>query len=77
MKRLIVCLTLAAIALVPAVQAGEKTDKTKAVSTAKAKDSCAEKTACSEKTACCEKDTVTKNKVNPFAVKGAALLAKR
>ena len=71
MKRLIVCLTLAAIALVPAVQAGEKTDKTKAVSTAKAKDSCA------EKTACCEKDAVTKNKVNPFAVKGATLLAKR
>lgn len=77
MKRIIVCLTLAALALVPAVQAGEKTDKNKTVSTAKAKDSCAEKTACSEKMSCCEKDSVTKNKVNPFTVKGAALLAKR
>ena len=72
MKRLIVCLTLAAFALVPALQAGEKTEKTAATSATKAKATAS----CSEKSACCEKDTVTKKRVDP-SVKGGALLAKR
>ena len=90
MKKLIVSLTLAAFALVPAVQAGEGKDsaKTETASANKAKTAeCADaatlastdknksaQSACA--TACCEKDNFTKKTVKP-AEKGGMLLARR
>lgn len=80
MKKLIVCLTLAAFAFTPALQAGEGKagDKSKAACS-EAKSACsAEKSGCSAQTAsagksaCCAKKQTASN-----TVKGATLLAMR
>lgn len=72
MKKLIVCLALAALALVPAMQAGEaKTcDAAKSACADKAKVACAGEA----KAACCAKATTAKKHTE---TKGAALLVKR
>ena len=82
MKKLTVGLMLAALALLPLAQAGEKKTSNKATSTANA--TCADKaktvssanTACSAKSACCEKANVARKVANPDE-KGATFLVRR
>jgi hypothetical protein len=90
MKKLTISLTLAALALVPSVQAGQGKDSAKSKTsgadkvktgecTATAKLASTDKnksaeTACA--TACCEKNNLTKKTVKP-AEKGGMLLARR
>jgi len=88
MKKLTVGLMLAALALLPLAQAGEKKTSNKATATANAtcadKSSCADKaktvssanTSCSGKSACCEKDKVARKVANPDE-KGATFLVRR
>lgn len=84
MKKLIVCLAVAALAFVPSLQAGEK--KTKATrakaeaacTAAKAETACATtkvkaENACAAKTACC----ATAKSIAKRDLKGATLLALR
>lgn len=82
MKKVIVCLTLAALALVPSAQAGEKKSKTvnvknEAACAVKSEAACATQvkaeSACSTKTACC----ASAKKIAKRDVKGATLLARR
>jgi hypothetical protein len=75
MKKIIVCLALAALVFVPALQAGE--NKAKTTST-KAEASCATATvakaeSCSAKTACCS----SAKSIAKRGLKGGALLASR
>ena len=82
MKKLTVGLMLAALALLPLAQAGEKKTSNKATATANA--TCADKaktvssanTSCSGKSACCEKDKVARKVANPDE-KGATFLVRR
>ena len=83
MKKMIVCLMMAAFALAPAVLADESqgsaankastADKTKASAQ---KAAPAAKGECCEKAACSSKETFTKKAVKP-AEKGATFLAKK
>jgi len=91
MKKLTVCLILAAFALLPIARGGDakSTDKTKTTSAdksaccadksacaAKAKTSADAKTACSAKSACCADEKAARKVANPDA-KGATFLVKR
>lgn len=85
MKKLIICLTVAAFALVPALQAGEECAKNKAACADKAKGtSCSDKAkgaSCSEeaKSGCasaCAKSVALKKAVKA-GTKGATLLVQR
>ena len=70
MKKLIVCLMLAAFAMVSTAQAGEKTEKTKATCSEEVKASC------STQTACCAKASSAKTAKLRHSMKGATLLAR-
>ena len=70
MKKLTVCLMLAAFALVSTVQAGEKTEKAKATCTEEVKASCA------TQTACCAKASGAKTAKVRHSMRGATLLAR-
>ncbi|MBI4663453.1 MAG: hypothetical protein HY735_32020 [Verrucomicrobia bacterium] len=75
MKKLTVCLMLAAFAMVSTLQAGEKNAKSQAACSDSAKASCsasAKTASCGEKTACCAK-TAAKAR---HAKRGATLLAR-
>ena len=77
MKKLAVCVTLAALAMVSTLQAGECCEKAQTTSTKKAKATVAVKsteTCSSEKATCGTKKTVAKINHN---IKGATLLALR
>ncbi|MBI2947634.1 MAG: hypothetical protein HYY23_08300 [Verrucomicrobia bacterium] len=73
MKKLTVCLMLAAFAMVSSVQAGDKSAKAQAGDTAKATCSTAAQASCGEKTACCAKTVAAKVR---HAKRGATLLAR-
>jgi hypothetical protein len=81
MKKITVCLALAALALAPAMRADDSKASNKAATTEKAKASVpkpalAEKGDCCEKGECSSKETFTKKAVKP-AEKGATFLAKK
>lgn len=71
MKKLIICLSLAALAFVPTMQAGadKSCDAAKTACADKAKTASAEKSACSSKTASAKKGV--------SSAKGAALLVQK
>ena len=74
MKKLTVCLMLAAFAMVTSSQAGEKSGKSQATSADSAKATCssAAQASCADKTACCAKVTAKVRQT----MRGANLLAR-
>jgi hypothetical protein len=76
MKKLIVCLSLAALAMISTAQAGEPTQKAPAAPAAPAKSTTVAKTEAGgcEAAACCAKKPAAKL---DLSVKGATLLARR
>ncbi len=75
MKKLTVCLMLAAFAMVSTLQAGEKTEKGKAADASKSSCSTSVQASCGDKSACCAKTTTTAKARH--AMRGATLLALR
>jgi hypothetical protein len=76
MRKLIVCLSLAAFALVSAAQAGEG-EKAKAACTEQTKAACAEQAKSCAASSCCAKEAKVAKKMKAPAPKGAMLLVQR
>lgn len=73
MKKLVVCLTLAGLAMVATLQAGEKSDKSACCASTQAKGTTCTAKQASAKSTCCAKSMAAK-KVDPTSVRGGMVL---